>query len=145
MPTDTPPQDPTASAKVEQGTLNRWAATALRMNHLGTLVQRAIREGSFERARALSERARVAAYSLFNELLIAGAQNAACDPEYPFVHWHHGLALEALGQREEARKQFDAFAQGLATVEKSVPAQFSAAAREKLEQYGLNELYSIKW
>jgi hypothetical protein len=133
--------DARPSIAIERRHLNRWAEMALRVNHLNTLVQREIQGGSLTRARALSERSRVAACAMFNELLTAGAESAAIDPEYPYVHWHRGLAAEALGRPEEARKQFDAFAQGLAAVGKTPPDVLATAIQEKLRQYELEDLY----
>ena len=78
--------DQPSSVPVEQAVLDRWAETALRVNHLHTLVQRALSERSLERAEALSERARVAIFGLFNELLASGARHATTEPEYPFAH-----------------------------------------------------------
>lgn len=54
--------------------LDRWAETCLRMNHLGTLVHRELESGSKSRALDLAERARVRAWTLFNELLEFGAR-----------------------------------------------------------------------
>ena len=73
--------DQPSSVPVEQAVLDRWAETALRVNHLHTLVQRALSERSLERAEALSERARVAIFGLFNELLASGARHATTEPE----------------------------------------------------------------
>ena len=53
--------------------LTRWADSCLRINHLNTLVQREIRDGARTRAMLFSERARRAAWNLFNEMLAAGA------------------------------------------------------------------------
>ena len=53
--------------------LTRWADSCLRINHLNTLVQREIRDGAGTRAMLFSERARHAAWDLFNEMLAAGA------------------------------------------------------------------------
>jgi hypothetical protein len=121
--------------------LTRWAEAALRINHLNTLVQRGIQEGRLQRSCALAERARVAAFGLHNELLTAGAASAACDPEYPYVHWHRGLACEALGQIEAARQQFDLFGQGLLVLGKAPAPDLLAAIREKLQRYRLDEIY----
>ena len=54
--------------------LTEWAESCLSMNHLNTLVQREIDAKSLARARELSERARVRAWKLFNELLAHGAE-----------------------------------------------------------------------
>ncbi len=58
------------------------AETCLRMNHLNTLVQREIAAGHSERACDLSERARIGAWALFNELIRCGAQKPEgyCEP-----------------------------------------------------------------
>jgi hypothetical protein len=144
MTSDKPNRDGNASVDVPQAALDAWAQTALRENHLNTLVQRAIEDGDLIRARALAERARAAAWSMFNEMLVCGAENAACDPEFPYVHWHRGLALEALGNPEEARSRFDAFAQGLSTTGKPVPEKLRAAVREKLHSYDLLAIYQLK-
>ena len=50
------------------------AESCLRINHLNTLVQRELAAGQHARARELSERARVRAWQLFNELLRLGAK-----------------------------------------------------------------------
>lgn len=126
---------------IPQEWLNRWAEAALRIGHLNTLVQREIQGGSLERARALSERANSAANSMFNELMIAGAEHSACDPEYPYVFWHRGLACEALDQNEAARKQFDLFGQGLLASNKVPEPHLISAIREKFLQYDLSGLY----
>ena len=133
--------DQPSSVPVEQAVLDRWAETALRVNHLHTLVQRALSERSLERAEELSERARVAIWDLFNELLASGARHATTEPEYPFAHWHRGLALEAIGHSSDARNEFNAFAQGIAATGKPVPESLAQAIAEKLQQYGLEGLY----
>lgn|GEM_PF-1864772 len=137
----TPPSDQPPSVSVEQPVLDRWAETALRVNHLHTLVQRALAERSFERAEALSERARVAIWSLFNELLVSGARHATAEPDYPYAHWHRGLALEAIGRSHDARNEFEAFAQGIVITGKPVPEELSLAVAEKFKQFGLEKLY----
>ncbi len=65
---------------IEQATA--MAETCLRMNHLNTLVQREIAAGNLERASDLSERARVRAWNLFNELVRCGARKPEgyCEP-----------------------------------------------------------------
>jgi hypothetical protein len=62
------------SLEISKRQLTEWAESCLRMNHLNTLVQREIDAKSLERARELSERARVRAWKLFNELLSHGAE-----------------------------------------------------------------------
>jgi len=62
------------NASLQQGELTKWAETCLRTNRLNTLVQREISAGSPERATSLSERARQAAWTLFNEMSAAGAK-----------------------------------------------------------------------
>ena len=66
---------------VEQA--SAMAETCLRMNHLGTLVQREIAAGNLERARDFSERARLRARTLFNDLILCGAQKPEgyCEPD----------------------------------------------------------------
>jgi hypothetical protein len=54
--------------------LTQWADTCLRMNHLGTLIQRELNAGNSERARELAERARTRAWTLLNELFASGAE-----------------------------------------------------------------------
>ena len=65
--------------------LTVWAAACLRINHLNTLVQREIAIGRLERATGLSERARNAAWSMFNEMIEAGASKPEgyCEPDAP--------------------------------------------------------------
>ena len=62
--------------------LTAWAEACLRINHLNTLVQREIERGSTERACDLSERARVAAWTLFNDMVSEGASKPEgyCEP-----------------------------------------------------------------
>jgi hypothetical protein len=59
------------------------AESCLRMNHLNTLVQREIGVGNAERARELAERARVRAWTMFNDLIRLGAKNPEgyCEPD----------------------------------------------------------------
>jgi len=140
MKTDSPSSEsPPITAPHE--CLNRWADAALRIGHLNTLTLRAIQEGSLERAQKLAERARVATFGMFNEFLVSGAENPASEPEYPYVYWHRALACEALGQNEEARKQFELFAQGLIAAAKVPAPHLIASVREKFLLYGLSELY----
>ena len=54
--------------EISQQQLSKWAEMCLRVNHLNTLVQREIDTRSTQRAAELSERARVAAWDLFNDL-----------------------------------------------------------------------------
>jgi hypothetical protein len=58
---------------ITQKQLTRWADSCLRINHLNTLVQREVRAGSRTRAVRLSERARSRAWTMFNEMVAAGA------------------------------------------------------------------------
>ena len=58
---------------VLQAKLTEWAESCLRVNHLNTLVQREIDAGALNRAKELSERARQRAWTIFNEMLAAGA------------------------------------------------------------------------
>jgi hypothetical protein len=60
--------------EVSQQQLNEWAETCLRINHLGTLVQRELGASSTQRAADLAERSRVAAWELFNAMVRAGAE-----------------------------------------------------------------------
>jgi len=60
--------------EISKQQLPDWAETCLRINHLNTLVQREIEAKSLERAAELSERARVRAWKLFNELIAHGAE-----------------------------------------------------------------------
>ncbi len=66
---------------VEQA--SAWAESCLRINHLNTLIQREITQGTKERARELSERARTRAWTMFNELVAAGAKKPEgfCEPD----------------------------------------------------------------
>ena len=69
--------------------LTKWADTCLHMNHLGTLVQRELDAGNRSRAQDLSERARIRAWTLLNDLFDAGAQKPSgyaepgTDPQQP--------------------------------------------------------------
>jgi hypothetical protein len=54
--------------------LDEWAQSALRINHLNTLVQREIKAGHLDRASELSERARQQAWAMLNEMFAAGAK-----------------------------------------------------------------------
>jgi hypothetical protein len=58
---------------VTQERLTIWAESCLRINHLNTLVQRELVSGTASRAVQLSERARRRAWTLFNEMVAAGA------------------------------------------------------------------------
>jgi hypothetical protein len=66
------PEPQTITISVEQA--SAMAESCLRMNHLGTLVQREIEAGDKARALDLSERARVRAWTMFNDLLRLGAK-----------------------------------------------------------------------
>ncbi len=54
--------------------LTQWSKSLLHANHLNTLVQREIAAGKLERATELSERARKRAWTLFNEMIVAGGK-----------------------------------------------------------------------
>jgi hypothetical protein len=66
------PEQKKVSISVEQA--SAMAESCLRMNHLNTLVQREIAAGNTERATELSERARVRAWTMFNDLIRIGAK-----------------------------------------------------------------------
>ena len=51
-----------------------WAENCIRINHLQTLLQRELDPDLNSRAFDLSERARVSAWTMFNEMVDAGAQ-----------------------------------------------------------------------
>jgi hypothetical protein len=59
---------------VSAAKLTEWAESCLRMNHLGTLVQREIDAKNFIRARELAERGRARAWDLLNDLFTHGAR-----------------------------------------------------------------------
>ena len=63
----------TPAANVSVGQLTAWAENCLSINHLGTLVQRAIANKDYARAADLSERARKRAWAMLNEMFAAGA------------------------------------------------------------------------
>lgn len=139
----THPDESKTSIAIQQRWLNQWAEAALRIGHLNTLALRELENGSLERARALFERARTAATSMFNEMIAAGAEYSTTDPEYPYVHWHRGLACEALGQGVDARKQFDMFGQGLIASGRTPTPSLIAAVREKFRHYDLDKVYVV--
>jgi hypothetical protein len=60
-----------------------WAENCIRINHLQTLLQRELNPMENVRATGLSERARVRAWNMFNEMIAAGAQKPKgyCEPE----------------------------------------------------------------
>jgi hypothetical protein len=66
---------------VEQ--MTAWAENSLRINHLETLVQRELEGSKYERAQDLSERARVRAWKMLNEMFAAGAKKPKdyCEPD----------------------------------------------------------------
>lgn len=63
--------------------LTAWAESCLHMNHHGTLISRALEAGDITRARDLTERARRRAWTMFNEMVVAGASKPAgyCEPD----------------------------------------------------------------
>lgn len=71
----------TVTLSVEQA--SAMAESCLRMNHLNTLVQRELTAGQKDRAKELSERARVRAWTMFNELIRLGAKKPEgyCEPD----------------------------------------------------------------
>jgi hypothetical protein len=75
------PETQTVTISVEQ--MTAWAENSLRINHLETLVQRELEGSEHERARNLSERARVHAWKMLNEMFAAGAKKPEgyCEPD----------------------------------------------------------------
>jgi hypothetical protein len=59
--------------EISKQQLTEWAESCLRINHLNTLVQREIDTKSVARAKELSERARMQAWRMFNEMVAQGA------------------------------------------------------------------------
>ncbi len=68
---------------VTEDQLTEWAEVCPRINHLNTLVQREISLRNVERATHLSERARLRAWNLFNDMVQAGARKPPnyCEPD----------------------------------------------------------------
>ena len=62
-------------------------------------------------------------------------------PDYPFVYWRRGLALEALGRKEDARKDFETSAILIVTAKIKPTEESLAPIRPKLRQYGLDTKY----
>ena len=62
--------------------LTAWAESLLHINHLNTLVQQEIDAGRLYRAKQLSERARKRAWTIFTEMIVAGAAKPEgyCEP-----------------------------------------------------------------
>ena len=69
--------------KISKAQLAAWADSLLHMNHHGTLVQREIDAGNFERASQLAERARKRAWKMLNEMFELGAEKPEgyCEPD----------------------------------------------------------------
>lgn len=67
---------------IPKAQLTAWAESLIHMNHHGTLIQRELSAGNFERASHLSERARKRAWAMLNELFTYGAEKPAgyCEP-----------------------------------------------------------------
>jgi len=74
------PRSESVTISVEQ--MTAWAENSLHINHLETLVQRELEGSKYERARDLSERARVRAWKMLNEMFAAGAKKPEgyCEP-----------------------------------------------------------------
>ncbi len=66
------PEKVMISISVEQASV--WAESCLHMNHHQTLIQRELVGKKEDRAMDLSERSRMRAWRLFNELITAGAR-----------------------------------------------------------------------
>jgi hypothetical protein len=68
---------------ISEDQLTKWVAACLRINGLNAAVQWEIRDARLERARNLSERARVQAWNLFNEMVQSGARKPVdyCEPD----------------------------------------------------------------
>lgn len=69
--------------KIDRAQLTAWAESLIHMNHHGTLVQREIEAGNFERASRLTEHARKRAWKMLNVLFECGAEKPEdyCEPE----------------------------------------------------------------
>jgi tetratricopeptide (TPR) repeat protein len=81
----------------------------------------------------------------YEEAVQAFTRGIPDQPDYPFVYWHRGLAYEALHQPENARADFDRFAQKLSAseAERLGSQDMLSEIREKLKQYGLNDKYRL--
>jgi hypothetical protein len=68
---------------ISKAQLTAWSDSLIHMNHHGTLVQREIEAGNFERAAQLAERARKRAWTMLNELFKYGAEKPEgyCEPD----------------------------------------------------------------
>jgi hypothetical protein len=68
--------------KLSKAQLTVWDDSLLHMNHHGTLVQREIDAGNYERASDLAERARKRAWKMLNEMFEFGAEKPEgyCEP-----------------------------------------------------------------
>ncbi len=69
--------------EISKAKLTAWAESLFHMNHHGTLVQREIQAGNYDRAAHLAERARKRAWQMLNELFGCGAEKPKgyCEPD----------------------------------------------------------------
>lgn len=76
----------------------------------------------------------------YEEAAQAFSKGIPAQPDYPFVYWRRGLAFDAMGRKEDARKDFETFAMRFASFEnKASVSDWLPAIREKLQQYGIPE------
>ena len=74
---------------ISKAQLTAWSDSLIHMNHHGTLVQREIEAGNFERAAQLAERARKRAWTMLKWTL-------AHDPTGGFYAWPEGMSKRAV-------------------------------------------------
>ena len=69
--------------QLSRARLTEWADSLIAMNHHGTLVQREIDSGNYQRAAHLAERARKRAWKMLNEMFECGAEKPEgyCEPD----------------------------------------------------------------
>jgi tetratricopeptide (TPR) repeat protein len=87
----------------------------------------------------------LSALGRYDEAVQAFTRGIPDQPDYPFVYWRRGLAYEALKQPENARADFDRFAEKLSAsdAERFASRDMLPEIHEKLKQYGLDGKYSL--
>lgn len=80
----------------------------------------------------------------YDEAVKAFSKGIPLQPDYPYVYWRRGLALEALGKNKEAAKDYENAARLINdSSDKWTEEESLVAIRLKLKQYGIDKKYAI--
>ena len=71
------------------------------------------------------------------ESVEAYTRGISAQPKFPFAYWRRGLVLDAMGKKQEAKKDFEEFLRRMSKEEIEVPKIWQQEIKAKFKEYNI--------